>query len=66
MPPSKPQTRSEPVQSYLLRVVEQRVLSVSTVYELQDIATGARRRFESLAALHSFLAHQQRSAGPQP
>ncbi len=60
MSPSKTSTSSRPLRSYLLRVVEQRLVSISTVYELHDIASGERVRFDSLDALQRFLSHQRR------
>lgn len=50
------------MRSFLLRVVEQRVVVVSTVYELRDITSGACHRFDSLAALQRFLSRQGRPA----
>lgn len=62
MSPSKTSTSSRPLRSYLLRIVEHRVVSISTIYELHDIATGERVRFESLDALQRFLSYQHRRA----
>lgn len=46
--------------SYILRVVEQRVLTVSLVYELHDIASGTKRSFKSLDALQRHLSQRER------
>lgn len=48
------------MRSYILRVVEQRTLTVDLVYELHDIEAGTRRRFSSLASLERHLAGQRR------
>lgn len=50
-----------PVHSYILRVLEQRVLTVSLVYELHDIASGTKRSFKSLDELQRHLAQRARS-----
>ena len=62
MPRKTDQPQRRPLRSFILRVVEQRVMSVSVVYELHDIATGARRSFETLESLQRFLARQPRRA----
>lgn len=51
---------NRPVHSYILRVLEQRVLTVSLVYELHDIAGGTKRSFKSLDALQRHLARRAR------
>lgn len=60
MPPMSSTTRtrtsSRPTRSFILRVLEERVETVSVVYELHDIADGTKRRFASLAALKRHLA----------
>ncbi len=65
--PRKPRPPSphpaQAVHSYLLRVVEQRVVTVARVYELHDIATGRSRCFETLEAMQRFLARTRRAAG---
>jgi hypothetical protein len=48
------------VRSYILRVVEQRTLTVELVYELHDIEAGTRRRFSSLPLLERHLARQRK------
>lgn len=53
---------SRPLHSYLLRVVEQRVLSVSLIYELHDIASGTKRSFKTLDELQRHLGRH----GGQP
>lgn len=45
--------------SYILRVMEQRVVTVSLTYELHDIARGTKRSFESLAELRRHLSRQR-------
>ena len=59
MPRNTPrrQRSQRPLHSYILRIVEQRVLSVSVVYELVDIGDGSKRRFDSLEALQRHLGH---------
>lgn len=59
MPQPRIRRSTRPVHSYLLRVVEQRVLTVTLVYELHDIATGTTRSFGSLAALQRHLGRQR-------
>lgn len=49
-----------PVHSYILRVLEQRVLTLSLVYELHDIASGTKRNFKSLDELRRHLAQRER------
>ena len=63
MSPSKTRTSNRPLRSYLLRIVEQRVVSISTVYELHDITSGERIRFDSLDTLQRFLSQQRRRSG---
>jgi len=50
---------SRPLHSYILRVMEQRVVTVSLIYELHDIASGTKRSFESLAELRRHLSRQR-------
>lgn len=45
-----------PSASYLLRVLPRVERRRTVVYELQDLASGQRRCFRSLAALRRFLA----------
>jgi hypothetical protein len=59
MPQSEIRRSARPLHSYILRVVEQRVLTVSLVYELHDIASGTKRSFKSLADLHRHLGRQR-------
>ena len=58
MPKPPPTTGIRPLRSYLLRVVEQRTVVVSQVYELHDIAAGTRRRFVSLDELKQYLGRK--------
>lgn len=44
------------VESFILRVIEQRTERVDTIFELQPIAGGEPKRFTSLAALRRFLS----------
>lgn len=50
-----------PVQSFILRVIEQRTQRVDTIFELHAIPGGEPKRFTSLAALRRFLSR----AGPR-
>jgi len=51
------------VESFILRVVEQRTQRVDTIFELHPIRGGEPKRFTSLAALKRFLA---RAAAREP
>jgi len=44
------------VESFILRVIEQRTERVDTIFELHPIPGGEPKRFTSLAALRRFLA----------
>lgn len=44
------------VESFILRVIEQRTQRVDTIFELHPIVGGEPKRFTSLAALRRFLA----------
>lgn len=44
--------------SYLLRVLEERSVQVSVVYELHDLASGERLRFATRAGMERHLARQ--------
>ncbi len=63
MPGKHNPREAQAVHSYLLRVVENRVVTVTQVYELHDITSGACRRFESLQALQRFLARRVTAPG---
>jgi len=52
-----------PVESFILRVIEQRTERVDTIFELHPIRGGEPKRFTSLAALRRFLS---RAASREP
>lgn len=51
-----PSRASRPLGSYVVRVLEERTVTVRCVYELRDIASGEVQRFASAAALQRWLA----------
>ena len=62
--PKRRTTRSRhAVESFILRVIEQRTQLVETIFELHPIPGGEPKRFTSLAALRRFLA---RAAAREP
>ncbi len=60
MSQSEAHVSNRPVRSYILRVVEQRTLTMSPLYELHEIASGAKSSFKSLEALKRHLGQPGR------
>ncbi len=52
---------SQPLASYLVRVVQERVETVRVHYEVVELASGERFQFTSLAALNRHL--RERASG---
>lgn len=48
------------VDSFILRVIEQRTQRIDTVFELHPIRGGEPKRFTSLAAMKRFLSRHER------
>jgi hypothetical protein len=53
--PATVRRKTQPLASYLVRVVQERVETVRVHYEVVELGSGERHRFNSLAALQRHL-----------
>ncbi len=59
--PAAAHRKTQPLASYLVRVVQERVETVRVHYEVVELASGERFQFKSLAALNRHL--RERASG---